>query len=453
MMIPPIVAQAAPARDTATPPADGFEQAMAAALGVVPPQAQTTHAPTDETAAVVPASGIDLLIAPGPGDGTQAASTPGYPVYGNPGGALGTVGSGGGVGSAGSLQGGNSDLTQVAATAVDGESPATTTDDSSNAATGQPVSGTETPGPAVALTGVPDGHGSSRVAEMTAGMTAVSSVAPNQTSVPPTADPATIAAQALGLRTYRGAAPVTGVTTEVGTGTTTAAETGGATIGDTLALDRSADQANTDAPTSGASAGDTPVVPTSLGRPSDHSAAMAENALPATDIAAEAGLPVGSERPARPQDSGRQPAQPPAPILDAVAGGGDQVATQPLLPGGEVDGGTQVPSGMLQRIEDAVRRLENAPPPRSITLSIDDQGLTRVTVSMLSDGVRLTVPEGSQTPTGLVQDLEQALSSRGFELSRDGEQQKRHRPDDDDLPFGAPPAPLRRTTADTGVRI
>lgn len=117
-----------------------------------------------------------------------------------------------------------------------------------------------------------------------------------------------------------------------------------------------------------------------------------------------------------------------------------------------VDGDTPVPSTMIQRVEEVVRRLENAPPPRSITLSIDDQGLTKVTVSVLSDGVRLTVPEGSQTPNGLVGQLERALESRGFDLSQDG---RRQRPQDDQpqAPWTPPAAPRRPSETDAAVRL
>ncbi|MGF1666968.1 MAG: hypothetical protein ACFCVC_11940 [Acidimicrobiia bacterium] len=468
MMIPPIVAQAAPARDSATPPADGFEQAMAAALGIVPPQAQAPHTIVNETApAVAVAPGLHALIAAGTparaGDGTQATSTPAQLGSGFPGGALATATNG--TGPATPTTDGASDPMPAAEIGADGQptttttttaaTTTTTTTESGSVGTPKPASGQEPTELQVGRTGVPLGQGLTQAAGMAAAVTAVSPaiVAPNQAAVSQGPDRAGISAQALGLRSLRAATPGTDVAAQ--TATPNASGAGSGPIADALgSVDRSGDPGSAAAPTSGESTGEGPVVATVIAeRPVDRSSAMPEHAVPGPDVAAETGLSIGTERPARPQDPGRQPAQPQAPTLDAMSAGGDQVTAQAPLPGGAVDGGTHVPSGMLQRVEDAVRRLENAPPPRSITLTIDDQGLTRVTVSVLSDGVRLTVPEGSQAPSGLVQDLEQALSSHGFEMSRDGEQQKRHRPDDEEMPFGAPPAQPRRTTADTGVRL
>lgn len=111
---------------------------------------------------------------------------------------------------------------------------------------------------------------------------------------------------------------------------------------------------------------------------------------------------------------------------------------------------TTVPSSVLRRVEDAVRRLENAPPPRTITITVDDHGLHRVTVSLMSDGVKLSVPDGAATDPQLVTDMERALESRGFDMSG---RQHRRSPDqtDDASDFVPTQAQTRRTEA--GFRL
>lgn len=109
-----------------------------------------------------------------------------------------------------------------------------------------------------------------------------------------------------------------------------------------------------------------------------------------------------------------------------------------------------VPSSVLRRVEEAVRRLENAPPPRTITITVDDHGLHRVTVSLMSDGVKLSVPDGAATDPQLVSDMERALESRGFDMSG---RQRRRSPDqtDDATDFVPTQAQTRRT--DAGYRL
>jgi hypothetical protein len=435
MMIPSLVAQAAPARDPGSAPAEGFEQAMAAALGIVPPQAPAPLATGDAAQfALVP--GLQAVITTGTPtveSGTPLMEpSPAQPVSGLSGVEVWNPVSGFGGSSTGGVAVVGSDPQRAGI--ADTPLPGSPTGVEPGVAAGdEAVSGIEPPLTPVGDTWVSSGNGMPPTTVMAAASTAV--IEPNRASaVAPHPERSAIAAQGLGLRSLRGSAPET----DVATGPIT-------------------DPSAADSAASAVSTGDVPpIAPINPDRRIDHSGAMPEPPAPGSVVATEAGPTVGVERPTRPEEPARQPAQPQAPGLDAVAGGVDQVTAQPTLSSGEVPGGSHVPSGMLQRIEDAVRRLENAPPPRSITLTIDDQGLTRVTVSMLTDGVRLTVPEGSQAPSGLVQDLEQALSNRGFELSRDGQQQQRHRPDDDDVPLGASPAPSahpRRTTADTGVRL
>ncbi len=108
------------------------------------------------------------------------------------------------------------------------------------------------------------------------------------------------------------------------------------------------------------------------------------------------------------------------------------------------------PSSALRRVEEAVRRLENAAPPRTITVTVDDHGLHRVTVSLMSDGVRLTVPDGATTDPQLVADMERALESRGFDMSG---RRRGGSPDqtDDAGDFVPTQAQTRRT--DAGYRL
>jgi hypothetical protein len=90
-----------------------------------------------------------------------------------------------------------------------------------------------------------------------------------------------------------------------------------------------------------------------------------------------------------------------------------------------------VPQNTLRRVEQAIRSLENAPPPRSITVTVDDAGLHRVTVSLVADGVQLSVPDGASTDSGLVRALERTLESRGFDMSGNGGRQRGQQNRDD----------------------
>jgi hypothetical protein len=150
-----------------------------------------------------------------------------------------------------------------------------------------------------------------------------------------------------------------------------------------------------------------------------------------------------------------EPAQQRSPVealrIADVTAPTDQAAPTSATTAPVTDAGHRVPSAMMQRVEEAIRHLENAPPPRSLTLTIDEQGMTRITISLLADGVRLSVPEGAQTSSALVNDLEQALSSRGFDLSKDGRpRDDQQQPDEADM--FQPTAPSRRP-AETGVRL
>lgn len=113
-----------------------------------------------------------------------------------------------------------------------------------------------------------------------------------------------------------------------------------------------------------------------------------------------------------------------------------------------------VPSSTLRRVEDAIRRLEHAPPPRTITIAVDEQGLHRVTVSLHSDGVRLSIPTGASTDVGLVAELERSLEHRGFDLSGRGQHGRQQQQQHDEAERFVPTAPRRPLTQTTDhVRI
>jgi hypothetical protein len=465
MMIPSIAAPSAPAREAGKATADGFEQAMAAALGVVAAQAQPLMESADigtEPGAV--ASAVHSMLPAGPHAGPDTG-----PDTGPHAGPLAGPGHG--------LDGGPFPRPMVDPPFDPNEmpspGPATVTsrpnakaavepmlsdgtgdpggellapgaaDEAVDDTTAQPVSDRESADIPAGRRGAPDGLGLTSVAEMAvASSNAAANTPKRANTVSQGADHAAISAQGLGLQRLRSVAPVA-ETIEDPIGTTSTAP-------EPIAAPPAGDPS-----TSATEAGDPGATSTS-DLAIDRFRPVPEQAGRGADVATEARPSSGTERTSPPQAADRRPLQPDLPTLDPIAGGSggsDQVVAQSLVPGREIDGGTAVPSRMLQRIEDAVRRLENAPPPRSITLTIDDQGLTRITVSVLSDGVRLTVPDGSQTPTGLVQDLEQALSDRGFELSGDRRHRERPRPDRDDAPAGGATRQPRRIVTDTAVRL
>lgn len=112
--------------------------------------------------------------------------------------------------------------------------------------------------------------------------------------------------------------------------------------------------------------------------------------------------------------------------------------------------GTRSPESLstaARRVEDAVRQLEAAPPPSSVTMVIDELDL-RLTVAIRPDGVHLSAP-GPEAPA-LIRSLEEALHSRGFDLSgRQRGRQGHERPDSPAIPFAR--RPTKRPA--TGLRL
>lgn len=104
-------------------------------------------------------------------------------------------------------------------------------------------------------------------------------------------------------------------------------------------------------------------------------------------------------------------------------------------------------STAARRVEEAVRQLEAAPPPSSVTMVIEELDL-RLTVAIRPDGVHLTAP-GAEAPT-LIRSLEEALRSRGFDLSgRQRGRQGHEQPEAPAIPFA--PRPTIRPAS--GLRL
>lgn len=107
----------------------------------------------------------------------------------------------------------------------------------------------------------------------------------------------------------------------------------------------------------------------------------------------------------------------------------------------------EVLSTAARRVEEAVKQLEAAPPPSSVTMVIEELDL-RLTVAIRPDGVHLSAP-GPEAPT-LIRSLEEALQSRGFDLSgRQRGRQDREQPEAPAIPF----APRPTTRPSTGLRL
>lgn len=112
--------------------------------------------------------------------------------------------------------------------------------------------------------------------------------------------------------------------------------------------------------------------------------------------------------------------------------------------------GTRSPEALstaARRVEEAVRQLEAAPPPSSVTMVIEELDL-RLTVAIRPDGVHLSAP-GPEAQT-LIRSLEEALHSRGFDLS--GRQRGRQGHEQPEAP-AIPSTPRPTTRPASGLRL
>lgn len=126
-------------------------------------------------------------------------------------------------------------------------------------------------------------------------------------------------------------------------------------------------------------------------------------------------------REVRPEVAARAPAE----AVPVVRTGLDESVSETRRP-------TTALSSAAARLEAVVRRLESAPPPNVVTLSIEELNI-RVTVAIRPDGVQLWSPTANQEAATLIRSLEEALAARGFDLS--GRQARRQH---DEPPETAP---------------
>jgi hypothetical protein len=110
-----------------------------------------------------------------------------------------------------------------------------------------------------------------------------------------------------------------------------------------------------------------------------------------------------------------------------------------------------VPASLVARVEQAIEMIENAPPPRQITIEADDLDGVRLTVALRPDGVSVS----SQTADSNVLDaIERALAARGFDLSDSGRDRRRPADQDDQDGWRPPAAPrARQESRDQGIRL
>ncbi len=116
-------------------------------------------------------------------------------------------------------------------------------------------------------------------------------------------------------------------------------------------------------------------------------------------------------------------------------------AVEPSTPERSSEPAPRLLSAAAHRVEQAIRRLENAPPPNVVTFTIEELDL-RLTVALRPDGIHLSSP-GHQTDAGLIRSLENALAARGFDLAQGDRGRREHE---------RPEAPWRPTTQPTRTR-
>lgn len=205
----------------------------------------------------------------------------------------------------------------------------------------------------------------------------------------------------------------------------------------------------------------TPPAPSHDGRPTAESrreAPVGHGASPTVSIGgplqATAGItpisdegPENSVRPSVPIDPARPTHQPSSPLATTPV----TETASPLHAG--VDGtsrGDGVSQSLMARIESAIDLIENAPPPRRITIMADDLDGVRLTVAMRPDGVSVTSPNAD---TGMLDAIDRALAARGFDLADSGTRDRRHEHTDDDPPTPSNPTTMPRSRRSDGIRL
>ncbi len=118
---------------------------------------------------------------------------------------------------------------------------------------------------------------------------------------------------------------------------------------------------------------------------------------------------------------------------------------------------------IMSRVLDALDVLENAPPPRRMTVDIGDPSGTRLQVALRGSEVHVSVLGGGPEPqlTGWSKDLSAALEARGFSLGNSDAGHGQRRDQDGTAPDDQSPAtpspsgasPTAPVTPDTGLRL
>ncbi|GEM_PF-5204921 len=126
-----------------------------------------------------------------------------------------------------------------------------------------------------------------------------------------------------------------------------------------------------------------------------------------------------------------------------------ETGTAPVVDGPR-DTSAVGPSG-LERVVGAIRELTGSRPPRSIAVRLDDLGGVRVTVSLRSDGIHLSIPGARPEHQALLGDLTAALNRAGFDLAgsawSDTQGRRGSPPDPDDAEARGMPRPRARARA------
>lgn len=275
--------------------------------------------------------------------------------------------------------------------------------------------------------------------------------AASPTTVTEAADPSARAEQAAAAPAVGGPAAPAGTTGEPTPSVDVPQGEGAVSLasGERIAASPSRARAATDGPLPTASA--VAAKPADGVGTAETDAAEAADVPPAPTAGGEAS-PVAARRPQTPTAPGMRswqdssaPAGEPGPVSATGAGAAPQVAA-PTRP---------APSPLAERVAEIAQRLEQAPPPRRMTVEI---GELRLTVSLRGDGVHVAVT-GTAPADGpdWDRDLATALSARGFSLATDaGASGERREPSHPDRPAPEPAASRRRPasrTAPAGLRL
>lgn len=212
-----------------------------------------------------------------------------------------------------------------------------------------------------------------------------------------------------------------------------------------------------------------PVIPTATLPPTDPPVAAAvttgaqQGASPAAGTASSTAMPPpavdptvnGVEAPVRtsPDPGTGTPAAPLPPAAD--------VATAPASAPAPT-GSSDLHARLVARVMDALDVLENAPPPRRLTVDLPDAEGLRLQVSLRGGEVHVSIVGGASGAdlSGWNRDLTEALAARGFSLggfaAGTGQDERRQPGDEGQPPADQPSTPrprVRPRAADQDLRL